>query len=144
MKDILVDNNIAKNFCNPLADEYKLFIRWLFEEGSLVVTQGLIREYISSCGAARSSTSIVVILHRQQIEGRLKVISAQALKAFKFQRRTERLLRSNLNDRVLIKAVMLSVRKYAVSRDRNFRHDINYFPGYHARAENRPGQIPYA
>ena len=32
IKDILVDNNIAKNFKNPANPEYEKLIKWLFEE----------------------------------------------------------------------------------------------------------------
>jgi len=39
---------------------------------------------------------------------------------------------------------MLSVRKYALSHDTAFRDDVNDFPGYRARAEIRPRDIPYA
>ena len=29
MKDIFIDNNIAKNFGNPMDEEYQKLIRWL-------------------------------------------------------------------------------------------------------------------
>jgi hypothetical protein len=144
MKDILVDNNIAKNFCNPLDEEYKKFIKWLFHEGSLVITKQLIVEYQSSCASSGSITNVMAIIDKQQKEGRLNFLSSGDLRSFKFKPKDERRLHSNKKDRSHIKAVLLSKRKFAVSRDRFFRADVNSFPGYSARAEARPEDIPYS
>jgi hypothetical protein len=144
MKDILVDNNIAKNFCNPLDEEYKRFIKWLFCEGSLVVSTQLIVEYHSSCERSGSLTNVMAIIDKQQKEGRLRHFSSKDLRSFKFKPKDERQLLSNKKDRSHIKAVMLSRRKFALSRDQKFRADVNNFPGYSARAEARPEDIPYS
>jgi len=143
MKDILVDNCIAKNFCNPLDEEYKRFIKWLFHEGSLVITQQLLREYHSACADARSLTNIIAIVELQQRDGRLNTVSSHRLKMFRFRKKDERRLRSNWKDWSQIKAVLLSNRRFAVSRDHDFCHDINSIPGYGARAASRPQDIPY-
>lgn len=143
MKDILVDNNIAKNFCNPLDEEYKRFITWLFYEGSLVVSKQLITEYHSSCASSGSLTNVMAIIDKQQREGRLSRFSSKDLRSFKFKQKDERRLLSNGKDRSHIKAVLLSKRKFALSRDQNFRADVNGFPGYMARAEARPEDLPY-
>ncbi|MBI5217602.1 MAG: hypothetical protein HY958_01555 [Bacteroidia bacterium] len=44
MKDIFVDTNIAKNLITPLNPEYKKFLNWLNIEGSLVVSNHLLRQ----------------------------------------------------------------------------------------------------
>ena len=44
IKDLFVDNNIAKNFKNPADPHYEKLIKWLFEEGHLVLTQKLLKE----------------------------------------------------------------------------------------------------
>lgn len=144
MKDILVDNNIAKNFCNPLDEEYKRFIKWLFHEGSLVITTKLIVEYQSSCSSSGSITNVMAIIDKQQKEGRLNSLSTKDLKSFKFKPKDERRLLSDKKDRNHIKSVLLSKRRFALSRDKKFRADVNGFPGYSARAEARPEDLPYA
>lgn len=144
MKDILVDNNVGKNFCNPLDPEYKNFIEWLFREGALVVTVKLMQEYIASSGASSSPTNMPAIIDKLLREGRLNLIANKVLKAFRISRRTERFLIANRSDWNYLKAVMISLRKYALSLDDNFRYDVNNFPGYTARAEARPQDIPYS
>lgn len=57
-KDIFIDNNITKNFCNPLDPEYKKLIKWLmaFDEQDkaknayLVISNKLLAEYYRTCG----------------------------------------------------------------------------------------------
>ncbi len=58
IKDIFIDNNIAKNFCNPLDPEYKRLIQWLISDSTayLVVSNKLIVEYTRSTG---QSTSVI-------------------------------------------------------------------------------------
>jgi len=144
MKDIIVDNTVAKNFSNPLDPNYKEFIRWLSNTGVLVVTQRLIAEYSRTCAASGSNTSMPVLIDHLQRNGRLKKFSNTMLRNFRFTERIRRSLRSNGEDHDTIKAVMLSVRKFALSHDTNLRHDINKFPGHRARAERRPQDLPYA
>jgi hypothetical protein len=142
-KDILVDNSIAKNFCNPLDPHYKRFIEWLFTEGELVVTQRLIVEYHGSTAASASATNIVAIIGKLLSDGRLRKVTKQELTTFRISNRVAKKLRSNENDWDYVKAVMLSVRKFALSLDNNFVTDVNTFPGYTARAEYRPQDLPY-
>lgn len=144
MKDILVDNTVAKNFCNPLDSNYKTFIAWLLEHGYLVVTQRLLSEYLSASAASASSTSMPALINHLLRNGRLRKFNKSTLGAFRFTSRVRRSLRSNRSDHDSIKAVMLSYRKFALSHDKNFRYDINHFPGYAARAERRPQDLPYA
>ena len=143
MKDILVDNNVAKNFCNPLDNEYKKFITWLFHCGELVVTNQLVNEYISATGSSPSATNIVAIIHKLTIDGRLNKVNSDDLKAFRIKPTIFRQLKSNHSDHDLIKAVMISNRKLALSLDKKLRNDINNYPGFQAQAEKRPQDIPY-
>ena len=70
LKDIFVDTNLAKNFCNPVDPDLKEFIRWLFFQGALVVTNKIIAEYDASCRNARSRSSILVIVAHQTRKNR--------------------------------------------------------------------------
>jgi hypothetical protein len=140
-KDILVDNTAAKNFANPLDSQYKALIAWLFETGTLVVTQRLLSDYYSTSAAATSNTSIPALVNRLLSDGRLKQFTRRQLRAFRFPRSVA--LRSNWNDHDNVKAVMLSERKLALSHDANFRYDVNHFPGCKAMARGRPQDLPY-
>jgi len=142
-KNVFVDNNVAKNFCNPIDLNYREFIRWLFEEGHLVVTNKILGEFVSSTGGSPSSTNIVVVIARLTRDGRLIKFSKSQLDALVFSKRIERRLRSNRKDHAHIKAVLLSDRKLALSLDNNFRHDLNNFPGYQAIARERPEELGY-
>lgn len=142
-KDLLVDNSIARNFCNPLDPHYKEFIRWLYDEGELIVTQRLIIEYNASTSGSPSSTNIVAIVAKLTADGRLRKVTKKELTAFRFPTRITRRLRSNKRDWDSIKATMLSLRKFALSLDINFIFDVNNFHGHNARAEYRPQDLPY-
>ena len=144
MKDILVDNTVAKNFCNPLDQNYKEFIRWLFHTGVLVVTQRLLVEYHATSATSASNTSMPAIIAQLMLRGRLTKIGKADLSAFRFPKHVEKSLRSNRMDHDSLKAVLLSVRRYALSHDDGFCHDVNSYPGYGARAERRPQDLPYA
>jgi len=144
MKDLLVDNTVAKNFCNPLDPEYKLLVKWLFEEGVLVVTQRLLVEYIATAGTSGSNTSMPAVIDYLTRVGRLARFGKRELADFRIPPRVARRLRSNPEDHDSVKAVMLSVRKFALSHDDAFRHDVNNFPGFAAVAAIRPCDIPYS
>jgi hypothetical protein len=144
MKDLLVDNTVAKNFSNPLDVHYKSLIQWLFDTGVLVVTQHLLVEYLRTARGAKSNTSMPALVDHLLREGRLKKFEKNELAGFTFRKRVQRSLRSNSEDHDSIKAVMLSVRKLALSHDANLRYDVNNFPGYNARAERRPQDLPYS
>jgi hypothetical protein len=142
-KDVFVDNNVAKNFCNPVDQNYKDFITWLRDEGYLVVTNKILSEYVGSTGGSSSATNIVVIIDRLTRDGRLIRFSSQQLEGFNFKAGIKRALRSNRKDHPHIKAVLLSDRKLALSLDNNFRHDLNNFPGHLAVARERPEELNY-
>ena len=141
--DVFVDNNVAKNFCNPADPHYKALIKWLFEDGYLAVSNKLLNEYVSSTGGSASATNIVAIIARLTRDGRLIKFSQQQLDQFVFSKRTAKALRSNHKDHVHIKVVLLSCRKLALSLDENFRHDVNNFPGHQAVARARPEELNY-
>jgi hypothetical protein len=143
MKDLLVDNTVAKNFANPLDPHYKALVHWLFDTGFLVVTQRLLIEYSRTAAAASSNTAMPALVDHLLRNGRLSMFGKKTLSKFSFSTRIRRSLRSNQEDHDTIKAVMLSVRKLALSHDVNLRHDINHFPGYNARAAKRPQDLPY-
>lgn len=154
-KDIFIDNTIAKNFSNPLDPEYKRLIAWLYaydptlgeKNAHLVVSHKIIREYQRSAGSGHSATNIVVLINKLTQDGRLVWISNQQIRAFKqlyFKKRVVRRLRSNSGDRNHIPVILLSHRKYALSIDDDFVHDIVNFPGFTARAAKRPQDLPYA
>lgn len=154
VKDIFIDNNVAKNFANPLDPEYKKLIEWLMRfdgnnlpiNAHLVVSQKLLVEYISSAGAAYSATNITVIINKLTREGRLVKIGSQVIKDFQRAHFTSKVIRSfkcNRKDRDHIPLVLLSYRKYALSLDQNFSRDLINFPGFVVRVESRPENLPY-
>ena len=112
-KDIFVDNNIAKNFCNPLDPEYKKFIIWLLTDGFLVVSNKILGEYNRTCSHSYSSTNIAIIVNKLLQEGRLKKYGNPELKKIVFKKSIVRRLRSNFKDQDHIRLVILSDRKYA-------------------------------
>ena len=154
LKDLFIDNNVAKNFANPLDPEYKKLIQWLmtFDKSDLaacphlVVSRKLLVEYKRSTGNAYSSTNITIIVAKLTREGRIVLISNQEIKQFKrkhFTKTVERKLTCNMEDRDHIPVVLLSHRKYALSLDKAFVNDINCFPGFKALAARRPQDLPY-
>jgi len=155
-KDIFIDNNIAKNFSNPLDPEYKKLIKWLIEFDSdpktihnnahLVVSQKLIAEYYRTMGHAASGNNIVVIINLLTQQGRLNRISNDQIKEFKqkyFTNKVKRRLTSNEEDREHIPVVLLSDRKYALTLDEKFTADLLNFPSFTATVAKKPSDIPY-
>ena len=121
MNDIFLDTNLANNLHNPLNDDYKLFIEWLYTRGCLVLNKKLHVEFI------RGNQTLAVIIDRLIREGRVNTISVELLRNFKFRKSEERVLLSNHEDRVHLKSVLLSNRKLALSNDQNLSTDINNF-----------------
>jgi hypothetical protein len=155
-KDIFIDNNIAKNFSNPLDPEYKKLIKWLIEFNSdpqnyhnnahLVVSKKLLAEYYRTMGHAASGNNIAVIINLLNQQGRLIQISNDQIKEFKqkyFTRKVEKCLTSNKEDREHIPVVLLSDRKYALTLDEKFTTDLINFPSFNATVGKKPTDIPY-
>ncbi len=153
MKDIFIDNNVAKNFANPVDPEYKRLIRWLRkfdgdleDSAHLVVSNKLIAEYKRTSGGAYSGTNIAVIIGQLNKEGRLPKITNQQIKDFQrkyFKKKVIRRLTCNREDQDHIPVVLLSHRKYALSLDNDFTRDLMNFPGFNAWVEKRPQDLPY-
>jgi len=153
-KDIFIENNITKNFVNPLDTEYKRLIAWLMRfnptethrNAYLVVSNKLIAEYQRTAGTAHSAINITVIINQMTREGRLIKVSNEEIKAFKrehFKAKVVKNLTCNQEDRDHIPVVLLSERKYVLSLDMNFVKDLLNFPGFTVRAERRPQDLPY-
>src|SRR5262245_33986959 len=123
-KDLLVDNTVAKSFCAPPDNEHRTFVSWLFNEGVLVVTQRLLLEYVATAGNSRSGTSMPAIIDNLTRDGRLKKFTKQELESFRFPTRIKNRLRSNREDHDNIKAVLMSVRKFALTHDVAFTCDL--------------------
>lgn len=156
-KDIFIDNNIASKFSNPQDKEYIKLTQWLlkFDKNDidnkdnyahLVVSKKLLAEYYRSAMGASSDTSIPVIINKLLSQGRLNNISNQDIKDFQtshFTNAVKRKLRSNNEDREHIPLVLLSDRKYALTRDDNFKYDLENFSGFSVRVEKKPENLPY-
>ncbi len=153
-KDIFIDNNITKNFANPLDPEYKKLIQWLMafnpndagKNAYLIISSKLIAEYMRTSGSASSLTNITVIISKMTKEGRLVKISNDELKDFKrkyFKKKVVRNFTCNKEDQDHIPVVLLSHRKYALSLDDKFINDLINFPGFTLLAAKRPENLPY-
>lgn len=154
LKDIFIDNNIAKNFANPLDPGYKELVNWLTtfnknnkaDNAYLVVSRLLISEYMRTCCNSSSNTSIPVIISKLTIENRLINISNKDIKAFKrknFKKNICNNFTCNASDRDLIPVVLLSYRRYCLSLDGNFINDLRNFPGFIVKVAKKPQDLPY-
>ena len=153
-KDIFIDNNIAKNFSNPLDVEYQKLIRWLMfydpinknKNAFLAVSNKLLIEYYSSSGYSQSNTSIVVLISQLKKENRLNKITNEEIKNFKrlhYKKKIVKNLTCNQKDREHIPVVLLSDRKYALSLDNKFINDLSKFPGFTVKVAKKPSLLPY-
>ncbi len=154
MKDIFIDNNVAKNFANPLDPEYKKLVAWLkayngnnhLGNAYLAVSKKIIVEYKKTCGASLSDNAIVAIVDLFTRQGRLNNITNDQIKDFRaryFTKKICRHLRSNWKDHDHIPVVLLSYRKLAISIDDKFVHDVLHFPGFQAIAVKKPQDLNY-
>lgn len=153
-KDIFIDNNIAIYFSNPIDPEYLKLLGWLLETRDkkkqdcafLAVSKKIIVEYYSSSGYSKSNTSIVVILSELTKQGRINNITSEQIKNFKRQYYKKSLikkLRCNNKDRNHIPVVLLSDRKFALSKDKNFVYDLRNFPSFKVVVEDSPEKMQY-
>jgi hypothetical protein len=146
-QDIFIDNNIAKNFSNPMDGEYKKLIRWLMLGNAyLVVSNKLLGEYSRTVTSASGGSNISIIIDILTQKGRLIKITNTEIKEFQrehFKKKVKKNLRSNKKDHDHIPVVLLSHRKYALSLDNDFIYDLVHFPGFTVRVEKRPENLPY-
>jgi len=152
MKDIFIDNNIAKDFATPINPYYKPLIKWLFDynknenDAFLVMSKKLMNEYVASAQNCMKSTSIVVIVSKLTREGRINPFSNSDIKEFmssEYKPKVLRKLRSNFKDRYHIPIVLLSERKIALTKDVNFSFDLENFPKYNVIVEDCPSKVDY-
>ena len=143
MKDILVDNNVAKNFCNPMDENYKDFILWLRTNGALVVCQKLLVEYYRTCCTSNSDTNVCVLIAELQSDGRLNKINKAQLSAFKIPKAVRKILPLHDKDIELLKTTLLSQRRLAITIEKNLRDSINMYPRFKALAVSRPECLKY-
>ena len=145
IKDLFVDNNVAKNFKNPADPAYQKLMNWLFTEGHLVITQKLLLEYHAS-NRGNFGQSIFTIIDQLTRDGRLVKISTEEMKTMQFPKRLdEKCLKLN-KDYWHLKAIILSNRKVAIIIDKAFRDAVNNHPkvdGVQACAVARPEEIDY-
>lgn len=127
MKDILIDNNTALTFANPIEQESKDFIKWLEAEGALVCSNPLLREYHQSMRGNTSLTNILAIIAHLTKEGRFNKKSNKELEQFRLNKTQKKKLLCNPKDIPHFKLLLISYRKIAISTDNNLRRDINNF-----------------
>jgi hypothetical protein len=161
MKDILIDNNVAKNFATPIDQNYKDLIEWInefdedlvkkkpnkvLEYAHLVVSQKLLVEYLNSSRDCSKPNAIPSIINRLTREGRLQKKSKIEIEKFKsdnFSKKTLKNLLSNQEDHCHIVSVLISNRKMCLTYDDNLIKDLNKFPGHKVTVEKRPENLNY-
>lgn len=161
MKDIFIDNNVAKNFATPLDSNYKDLIKWLNEFDAdivekdpkkignyahLVVSQKLLVEYLKSSRNCSKPNAIPSIINRLTIQGRLIKKTKTEIEAFKkkyFSKKIENGLLSNKEDHCHIVTVLISKRKLCLTYDDNLTADLTVFPGHSVTVEKRPENVNY-
>ena len=161
MKDIFIDNNVAKNFATPIDNNYKELINWInnfdkeliqkepekkTEFAHLVVSQKLLVEYLKSSKDCSKPNAIPTIINRLTQEGRLLKITSQEITNFTSQNFTKKIkknLLSNNEDHTHIATILLSNRKFCLTYDDNLTKDLINYPGYNVTVKKRPEDINY-
>lgn len=145
IKDLFVDNNVAKNFKNPADPQYEKLIQWLYDEGHLVLSQKLLKEYHDS-NRGNYGQSILSIIDRLTKDERIVMISNEQLKALTFPKKLEEKCLQLNKDYWHLKAILLSNRKMGIIIDKAFREAVNNHPifeGVKPQAVARPEEIDY-
>lgn len=161
MKDIFIDNNVAKNFATPIDTNYKSLIAWInnYDEAlvklepekkknyaHLVVSQKLLVEYLNSSKDCSKPNAIPSIVNRLTREGRLlkkTKIEIETLISNTFSKKTIKNLLSNSEDHIHIATVILSERKLCLTYDDNLTADLQNFPGFNIIVKKRPEDLNY-
>ena len=153
MKDLFIDNNIAKNFANPVDSNYIELINWLthYEKGSpdnafLVVSNKLLKEYLDSLRNCSKPNSMPVIIAKLTREGRLNKFDNNLINVFQkehFTKTIKKKLLSNEKDHPHLAIVLMSVRKYALTIDHNFYRDLANFTGFNVVVKKKPENLNY-
>ena len=161
MKDIFIDNNVAKNFATPIDENYKALIIWINDYDSelvdkdpvkkddfahLVVSQKLLVEYLNSSKDCSKLNAMPSIINRLTQQGRIIKKSKAEINTFTAKHFSKKLigsLLSNHEDHCHIVTVLLSNRKLCLTYDENLAKDLNNFPGYTVLVEKRPEKLLY-
>lgn len=152
MKDIFIDNNIAKDFATPINPYYKPLIKWLFDynknedDAFLVLSKKLMNEYVASAQSCIKSTNIVLIVDKLTREGRINRFSNNDIKQFMtstYKPKVLRDLRSSYKDRFHIPIILLSDRKMALTKDVNLGFDLEHFPKHSVTVADCPSKVDY-
>ena len=155
VKDIFIDNNIAKDFANPPNSNYQDLMDWLIKKHKnpennafLVLSKKLLNEYYGSMTQVKSAENIIIIVKTLTEEGRIQNFTLPKIKEFKRKHYKKRLetsldLKRLGKDREHIPIILLSCRKYALILDNKFINAIKNFPKFKATAEKKPENLPY-
>lgn len=152
-KDLFIDNNIAKNFANPVDVNYKELINWLLvydkeskDNAFLVVSNKLLKEYLDSSRNCSIPSSIPMIINKLTREGRLNKFQNEEITQFQkkhFNKTIKRKLLSNEKDHSHLAIVLMSDRKFAITIDDNFYVDFKKFKAFSVTVAKRPEALNY-
>jgi len=140
MKDLFVDTTCAHQFCNPINEDYKILLKWLSEEGTLIYNNQLLIEI------GRGNQTLFALINLLIQSGRAKKITSSELKNFEFSKSQHKKFMCNKEDRIHLKTIILSDRKIAIVGDNNLRRDVNILPKYQGIkpvAVELPSEIDY-
>lgn len=155
MKDIFIDNCIAKNFSNPLDPHYKDLVQWLVQydaqseaNAMLVLNQALLNEYNRSNIGNFHNTCITVIINYLTQQGRIHFVPKAAIEAFIKEHierggKKKKTIQSNAEDWPHIASVLLSHRRMALTTDQGLTADLRSFAALAPRVSHRPEEIGY-
>ena len=161
MKDIFIDNNVAKNFATPLDKHYKDLIAWINEFDAdiaddlcpekndyayLIVSQKLLVEYLKSSKDCSKPNAIPSLINKLTQQGRLIKKTKAEISDFQsknFSKKIIKNLLSNVEDHCHLVTVLLSERKLCLTYDENLSKDLKNFPGYVVNVEKRPEKLNY-
>jgi hypothetical protein len=157
-KDIFIDTNIAKNFTNPLDDEYKKLVQWLAtydkriatkDENNaafLVISHKLLVEYIGSSQHTASATNIAVLVDKLTRENRLNRFEKAEITAFQQAYFTKPFLKKYQKikkDLDHIPIILLSDRQFALTNDTGLTAALQNISGFAPTIADRPEKLDY-
>lgn len=120
-KDIVIDANVMRLYSEPKDLSIKELFTWLFYEGKLALSQGILNEY------NRHGNQLLFGLIQHLIKSnRINSITNTQLKDFNLDKNYR--YTCNKEDRHHAKLVFLSHRKKMISFDGKLVNDINNFP----------------
>ncbi len=142
MKSIVIDTCIMRLYDNPIDPVYKDFFNWITHDGTLIISQGLLVEYLRT--GNKNISLLLDKLNKNNEKKRLIKIDSKDLKKFKDDKNFN--YTCNTEDQMHAKLVFLSNRKKLVSQDGKLIIDINNFHkvgGIKPEAVKRPSKEFY-